>query len=60
MSLLNMIALISLSAILGGAVTWMYLDYQNWSYARQAHADRLTGSPIGAQLAREMNINLPE
>jgi len=60
MSLLLLFTITALSAILGGLFVWTYLDYRNWDYARQAHADRLTGAPIGAQLAREMKITLSE
>lgn len=60
MSLLDLVFITVFSMILGGLLTYSYLDYQDWENDRQAHADRLTGAPIGAQLAREMNINLSE
>jgi hypothetical protein len=60
MSLLLLVFVTVISMILGGLLTYSYLDYREWDNERLRYADRLTGAPIGAQLAREMNINLSE
>jgi len=58
MSLLSAVIGAILSAFTGGIFTYTYLDYKSWEFARQERADNLTGTPIGVELAREMNIEL--
>jgi hypothetical protein len=58
MSLLSAYGLAILSAIAGGIIVFTYLDYKAWEYARQKRSDSLSGTPIGVELAREMNIEL--
>ena len=45
-----------LSAFIGGVFIDTYRDYKRWDAEQQALADQRTGTPIKAQLERELNI----